>query len=283
MASCTGIAALFGSLLLSRVAFAQTDVHACPADTYWDGIACSHARVTCGGWNGFSCDSDSDHPAIATPTASTEYSAIMKRAAALCSDDDATAKRYTGLLSAIESAASADIVKARAISSDFQRLGARLVAYPTWTVATFVATGELYDCLWRHMREAKVQVYHRSFVQPANMHNTVQPPPTPGPVPPGFDESQSIARLWRRDCDYFFRDIEPRLVLNYVYAFLLSRRYSLNGYDLTVAHDRLPKVAEALGPARMTELVDAMYDPTDPETSEDKRRHLKYNPLTFLH
>jgi hypothetical protein len=265
---------------------------ACPDDTYWDGTACTHPRATCGAWDGLSCAPARTKISDDTRQAFAEYASLSQRALEICQDNETTKRRYIASLPALESTAKQATDNARHVDDDFAQLRGKLTNYPPWLVATFVSAGEMYDCVWTHMREATIEVIKGpSPVIPPHLSPEARalmerfralraPPPS---APPGLSMQAPsldtiLASLWKRDCDYFFVEVEDRLVHNYINAALLARRYALNGYDLTRAHDRLPVVADILGVPRMTWLVHTLSDPTDLETDEAHRRPLQYSP-----
>ena len=259
---------------LTSSARADTNNLQCPAETFWDGAACAHARATCGGWDGVSClPLDATTPNLLADA--TPFELVSQRAQSVCQYDTTNEARYTGGPSHIQESAQKDINQARWIDDDFQQV--RRSATPSLVVATFVRAGEMYDCIWTHMREAHVQV----------------PPPLTAAELAKFPlryqtwirklqlkplDEQAVRRIWKELCDYFFVDLERRLIVAYVSATVLARRYGLNGFDLTSAHDRIPVVAAILGEPRMRELVATMRDPTDPEPDETRRRYLTYGP-----
>src|SRR5450755_2298242 len=68
---------------------AATDARAerpCPSDTYFQGIACVHARETCGGWDGTSCAPGSG-PVPRDQSTRDEYARIDRDAKAICTED----------------------------------------------------------------------------------------------------------------------------------------------------------------------------------------------------
>ena len=83
---------------------------ACPEDTYWTGLSCAHARVTCGGWDGTSCNGQRVGLTAEDGAAVAEYLSIDADARTISPEQDESAQSYGGHVGEVIHAVDAAIV-----------------------------------------------------------------------------------------------------------------------------------------------------------------------------
>lgn len=266
----------------------------CPPKTYWDRseLACTHARATCGGWDGFSCDPTGATPADKERAARNEFARIDGEARAVCPEDDEAKQVYSGNAKEVFGAVDAAFGRA-------EQLGQRLADLreaqqtPWWNVATYARAGSLYDCIWNSLKSAtppSLAPQQQALVVKLTTIAVPLSAPLSSPGQIGAaqqiqqqinDVRQQIIAKWHEAQDRYLARLETRMVPDYVSAALLARRYALEGFDFTRANRRLPVVASVLGDEKMVLLLKDLADPTDPENDESKRRRIGYRAGAF--
>ena len=192
---------------------------ACPFDTYWDGLACAHARATCGGWDGVACQ-PGNTTSLRPEVEKSEFERLDGEAHAICSDERETSHVYSGTAPDVVRAVDEALGRAGQIS---QSLGKLREASQTarWEVATYARLGSLYDCIWNRMRGATpapftpqqdaLLVKLRMLAQ--RLNNTGQPVPAP-PIMQGQIAAvrQAVADKWRFTRDSYLAALEKKMV-----------------------------------------------------------------------
>src|ERR1039458_8450452 len=115
---------------------------ACAEGTWWDGIACVHARSTCGAWDGTSCD-PAPVPANAEREARAEMARINLDARAVCPEEDEARQVYTGTVGEVVRSVDRALDEADRIDRRLETLRDSRPT-PQWRVATMVRAGSLY-------------------------------------------------------------------------------------------------------------------------------------------
>jgi hypothetical protein len=245
---------------------------ACPPETWWDGIACTHARATCGGWDGTTCEAESVDSRERALRA--EFSRIDTDARAICSEE--AAEVYPGSVAEVLKAADAAMYRAEAIDGRLQELRDR-AATPEWSVATLARAGSLYDCVWSSFAGATPALF--TAAQQAKLTQLQalrQPRPSIALQQALDDTAMQVQEKWLETRDKYIDWITRKMVARYATAALLARMYATEVFSLTRAYERLPFVATALGPDRMAGILATISDPTDPTKPTESRRHVLY-------
>jgi hypothetical protein len=261
---------------------------ACWPDTYWDGIACAHARATCGGWDGVTCEPSHAAAPARDRAASEEFARIDSEARSACPEADDSRPVYSGTLPEVCRAIDEAIDRADPIA---QRLG-RLrdtQQTPRWTVATYARLGVLYDCIWNRVTDATPTLFTpQQQALLAKLNTVAQGLTSAGQVAKAQTVQASIADArrqiedkWRSTRDRYLAALEVEMVQAYVTAALLARRFGVEGFELTRASPRLPIIASILGDETMSRLLAEVADPTDPEPDASKRRRIVYAAGAF--
>jgi hypothetical protein len=243
-------------------------------------MACAHARVTCGGWDGASCK---DHVARSTrgeEAALAEYRSIDVDARAICPEGDESAQAYKGLVGEVIHAVDAAIGQADAVD---QRLAKLRESQPTpgWEVLTLARAGSVYDCIWTSLRAAKPQLFTpKQQALLLKLQGIPQGLSAAGQLQQTSQIQQQVAGIqalvqekWNYTSGQYLTAVAGKLVPRYVRAHVLARRYAMEGFGLLRASWRLPVVASVLGDAAMAEIVEAMPDPTAPEGTKGRQLH----------
>jgi hypothetical protein len=253
---------------------------ACPADTFWDGFSCAHARATCGAWNGTSC-APAAVDARTEALTRAEYGAIDADARTICPEDDPTKQVYAGTVDEVTKAAGAALGRAQEIERRFDQLREKNPS-PRWRAATFARAGSLYDCIWTSFSKASPTLFTpqqmANLQQSQNRMQQLQQagwPPQPNAVQMA---TQRVQELWSRTRGGYLTALGQRMVNGYLTAAILSRRYGLEGYSFLRASERLRAIANDRD---MAFWVYELSDPTDPEPDPIKRRRLYYLPDSF--
>jgi hypothetical protein len=259
---------------------AEAENAVCPPETAWDGIACAHARATCGAWDGTSCEPES--VALQTERAiRAEFSRIDEDAHAICSEE--AAEVYPGSALDVLKAADAAIHRADAIDVRLEELRNR-AASPDWSVATLARAGSLYDCIWSSFaaatpgmltaqQQAALNRLGPTIAQLNSAHLWAQANLLQQAI---SGTAQQAEEHWLLVRDKYIDWITRKIVIRYVTAALLARRYATEAFALSRASERLPFVATALGPVRMAGILATLPDPTDPTEPPESRRHILY-------
>jgi hypothetical protein len=253
----------------------------CAPDTAWDGIACAHARATCGAWDGTTCEPKSVAPDRERAFRS-EFSAIDRDASAVCSEDAAQA--YSGTAADVLMAVDAAIRRAEAIDRRLEELRNRADT-PGWSVATFARAGSLYDCIWSSLASAKPAYFTASQQAKLNQLQSLNVRQPSSQLQAAIDGTvKQVEEKWLETRDRYIDWITRKMVVRYATAALLARRYAIEGFALTRAYERLPFVATALGPTRMAAILATVADPSDTSDATEpleSRRHVLYVPGAF--
>jgi hypothetical protein len=262
---------------------------ACPPETYWDGLACAHARATCGAWDGLTCEPSDTRSPRQEWVQRKEFERLDDEAQAACHEDDESSQVYSGAVSDVVRAIDEALGRAEQIG---ERLGQLRDASqtPRWEVATYARLGSLYECIWNRARGATPSLFtpqQQAVIAKLGtmaqlQNNAGQAVPAP-PIMQGQVAAvrQLVADKWRFTRGRYLAVLEMKMVRSYATAILLARRYDVEGYELTRASERLAIVASTLGDEAMSRLLADMVDPTDPEPDATKRRHLTYAAGAF--
>jgi hypothetical protein len=248
----------------------------CPPNTYLDDVSCVRARATCGGWDGTSCRSGEPARAAA-PAGNLAWA--FDEASSICSAGDTS---YSGsiadVLKAVDKLSSRAGVLRRSVDRDVAG-----DASPGLRVAALAAVGEAYDCIWTGLREYEpMQFTPKQQTLQARLRHLLQLPPSS--AAPGTQLSstqQQALTQWLVEADERLAILERTMLDYYATSALLARRYALEGFGLSRAAERLPRVAAILGDQRMARELSEIEDPTDPEPDARRRRHLTYSPASF--
>ncbi len=260
-----------------------------PPESYWDRyqLACTHARATCGGWDGFSCDPTGAAPPDKEHAARSEFARIDAEARAVCPEDDEAKQVYSGNAKEVIGAVDAALRGTEKLS---KRLADLREVHQTaaWEVATFAREGSLYDCIWNSLKAAPPPPPPLISSQQQALLNRLTT--IAGQLNGGGQQlvqaqvnatRQQIMAKWQEAKDKYLDVLETKMVRQYVTAAFLARRYALDGFSFTRAHARLPVVASILGDEKMARLLADVIDPTDPEPDPTKRRRVAYRPGVF--
>jgi hypothetical protein len=249
---------------------------ACPEHTFWTGLSCAHARVTCGGWDGISCDSHRAGLSREERAAAAEYLSIDADARTVCPEDDESKQVYVGHAGEVVQAVAAALGKADAVDT---RLAALRELHPTpeWEVATLARAGSVYDCIWSSLRASSPQLFSPKtqvlLQKLQGMVAAAQPQQASLLQQQIQDVRTAVENKWRYPRDRYLDVLAAKLVPRYVRATVLARRHAMEGFGLLRASWRLPVVASVIGDDAMTEMVDAMPDPTAPEGTKGRALH----------
>ena len=261
---------------------AATDARAerpCPSETYFQGIACVHARETCGGWDGTSCAPGSG-PVPREQSTRDEYARIDRDAKAICTEDATAA--YQGSVSEVKKVVDDAVAAASGIEDRLRRLR-DAAPTPQWRTVTHARAGNLYDCIWQRVLRASPTLFTPRQQQMLQRLQAI----IASQVPAAAVQTQIAALTvqvpvgWIETQDQYLRVLAERMVIGYVTAAVLARRYALEGFALTQAASRLPVVAAAVGDYTMTNIVGGIRDPTDPGDAGRAPRRLVYVPGVF--
>lgn len=255
----------------------------CPPETQWDGLACAHARATCGGWDGLSCNPSGGPPPERTRAANEEFARIDADARTVCPEDDESRQVYSGNAPEIVKAMDAAMWRADQMRQRLENLR-NAQQTPQWEVATFARSGSLYDCIWNSVRKSTPVLFtpqQQALLTKLNKMTGGLASNAQQVLVQIADTREAVATKWRSTRDAYLDTLETQMVRSYVTATILARRYALEGFSFTRASQRLPIVASILGDERMVHLLEAMNDPTDPQPDSAKRRHLFYVAHAF--
>jgi hypothetical protein len=250
----------------------------CADGTWWDGFACAHARATCGGWDGASCD-PAPLPTDALESAEErELAAIDDEARWICPEDDGALRPYSGDVFAVKDNVEVEWKRAASIDARLERLSGRALA-PRWRALAAARAGSLYDCIWTTLRRASMTyAAHERDAGPAK----ARPPRILSAPAANSRTDEDVIRLlessWREVVDRFLARSAEQMFRDYVTADLLARRFAVGGAFIARARERLPLVVQALGDWRVHELLTGLADPTDPSSDPKKRRTVRSVP-----
>jgi hypothetical protein len=245
----------------------------CPPETAWDGIACAHARATCGAWDGTSCEPEAVEPRK-EHALRENFSRIDADARAICSEE--AAEVYTGSAGDVLKAADAAMARAVAIDSRLEELRDRADS-PDWSVATLSRAGSLYDCIWSSFAGATPSLFTPQQQAKLNQLQALQQSSPISALQQALDDTaKQVQEKWLESRDKYIDWITRKMVVRYATAALLARRYATEGFSLTRACERLPFVATTLGPDRMAGILATVPDPTDPMNLPESHRHVLY-------
>jgi hypothetical protein len=255
----------------------------CPTETHWDGIACAHARATCGGWDGVACEPIGTTSRKEEHAAESELARIDDEARLICPENDEARQVYSGDVIDVCRAIDVAIDRADTIGARLEQLR-KARGGAGWEVATHARLGSLYDCIWNSTKRATPALFtpqQQALI--AKLSAIAQSRNNAGQLMNAQQLQRAIAAMqqqvedkWRTTRDRYISTLETKMVNSYVTAALLAHRYGLEGFELTRASQRLPVVASILGDESMTRLVADVEDPTDPEPDATKRRHVVY-------
>lgn len=251
----------------------------CPPETHWDGLACTHVRATCGGWDGLSCDPNLAPSAEQERASRSEFARIDDEARTVCPEDDESKQVYSGNVREIVNAVDAALGHAEQLDKRWAQLRDSQQA-PRWEVATIARTGSLYDCIWNSLMRATPTYFNPQQVAAlARLNAMVAQLTLAGQASQAQIVQAQIAAVPTTGGSFTAKDkymgvLETRMVHSYVIAALLARRYGLEGFEFTRASERLPIIASMLGDDKMALYLEEITDPTDPEPDPAKRRHL---------
>ena len=239
---------------------------ACAADTFWDGIACSHARATCGGWDGESCqDAISPRPIAVETRARLEYAQIDAAARAVCSEDDETLQVYRDLpLGDMIRAVDAAVGKANDLDQRLARLR-EANATPGWRVSTLARAGSVYDCI----RNGFLKAAPSSDVTPVQVSQLAKLHGIAGTSAANTQAllqatTGAVHEKWRSTRGQYLALLTRKTIERYVAAEVLAHRFALEGFGFTRAAARLPDLIAEMGEPSARALVESIADPTDP-------------------
>jgi hypothetical protein len=251
---------------------ARAENVACAPGTAWDGMACAHARATCGAWDGTTCEPGSVDPQRERALRA-EFSRIDADAGAICAED--AAQVYPGPAVEVMRAVDTDLKRADAIDRRLEDLRNRADS-PEWSIATFARAGSLYDCIWSSLASATPAYFTAAQQAKVNQLKTLNTQ-LPSQLQAAIDDTEKqVEQKWLDTRDRYIDAITRKMVIRYATAALLARRYAIEGFALTHAYERLPFAATALGPQRMAGILATLSDPTDPTGLPEGRRHVLY-------
>jgi hypothetical protein len=238
----------------------------CAPDTWWDGSVCTHARATCGSWDGATCEPKPVDPKVESAL-HAELARIDAEARALCPVDDQGAQLYSGTAPDVLKAVDAAVRGAAAIDRRLEELRAR-ASSPNWSVATLVRAGSVYDCISSSLANAAPSYFTAQQQDKLNklmLLAATQPANQGSPLQQSVQDTiQQVKQKWLETRDRYLDVLAAKVVVRYATAALLARRFAIEGFAFTRAAQRLSDVAAALGPERMKAILEAMPDPTDP-------------------
>lgn len=250
---------------------------ACPEDTFWDGMACAHARVTCGGWDGMSCASSTED---SNPrTALVDYQRIDAEARSICPENDEVRQVYQGTVMNVIRAVDDALGRADAIDRRLEQVREAHPG-PAWRVATMARAGSVYDCVWTSLRQANPTLFtlqQQALLQKLQQLSLAMNPQNPQAAAQEIaDTTAAVRDKWQRTRSDYLDLLAEKLVRRYVGAAVLARRFALEGFVFMRVAQRLPVVAAILGDETMSRIVGVMTDPTDPKPEGTEHRHLHY-------
>jgi hypothetical protein len=260
----------------------------CPLETHWDGLACAHARATCGRWDGLTCEPRETPSPDQERAAKEEFARIDGEARTVCPDDDESSQVYLGDLSDVSRAVDTALHRAGQIGERLAQLR-DAQRTPRWDVATHARIGTLNDCIWNSLRKATPPLFTpQQQAGLTKLNRMASLLISQGNVSAGQQiqaqivvTRQQVADTWRVTRDKYLATLEREMVLSYVTTALLARRYAFEGFDITRASERLQIIASILGDEAMSHLLADMPDPTDPAADVTKRRRVTYAAGTF--
>jgi len=244
----------------------------CPDGTWWDGFACAHAPATCGGWDGSSCARASTSAPEAVETAAErELAAIDDDARRICPEDDGNLRPYRGTLATATDEARVALTLAAGVDARLERLSSSARS-PQWTALGAARAGSIYDCIWTTLRRAMMtHATHLDETTGASARSA-----------PNYGTADWAVRLmdptWREVLDRYAGQAAGKMLTDYVTVDLLARRFAFGGGQIAQARERLPKVAAAIGEARVHELLKGFVDPTAPAPDPKQRGGVRSVP-----
>jgi hypothetical protein len=215
-----------------------------------------------------------------------EFSRIDADARAICPEDDESKQVYAGTVGDVLKATDVALNGAAAIERRLEALQKRSSA-PLWIVASLASAGSIYDCIWSSLGRATptyLTPQQQSLLTKLQQigQQVAQRTGNPLVLQQVAQTAQMIQTKWQETRDKYIGVLETKMVARYVSAALPARRYGLEGFAFTHAHQRLPVVAARLGASRMKAILDAMPDPTDPMVHPEDRRHIQYFDGAFV-
>jgi hypothetical protein len=246
-------------------------------------MACAHVRVTCGGWDGVSCDGRTGGSAEGR-AALAEYLRIDAEARTICPETDETRQVYQGAIRDVIRAVDDALGRADALDHRLSQLRNEH-ATPGWKVATLARAGSVYDCIWTSLRQASPTLFtpkQQALLQKLQqlslqLSPATSLPPSAQPLTPAVaDTITAVREKWQSTRSQLLSLLADKLVPRYVGAAVIARRFALDELDFARTFQRLPVVAATLGDETMSRIVGAMADPTDPQSEGTEPRHLHY-------
>jgi hypothetical protein len=223
------------------------------------------------------CDPQATAPSSAERAAAIEFERIDSEARTVCREDDEPNQSYSGTVGEVLKAVVAALREAHRIDERLELLrNARQT--PRWAVATLARAGSIYDCVWNHLRQVQpVYFTAQQLALLSKIQGLAQQSPQGAAVQVQIDDTRDQLRnKWHEQNEKYLGLIAKELLRCYATAALLARRYGLEGFDLTRAHQRLPTIASILGDEAMSRLLADVPDPSDPEPDPAKRRRVVY-------